>query len=101
MAKKSMILRDVRRAKLVRQYARKRIELKKIISDPKSGPEERELAQAKLQALPRDSSPTRLRKRCVITGRSRGVYRKFGLGRTKLREQTLQGNIPGISKASW
>lgn len=101
MAKKSMILRDVRRAKLVQKYARKRAELKQIIADPKSRADDRELAQAKLQALPRDSSPSRMRNRCAITGRSRGVYQKFGLGRTKLREQTLAGNIPGMSKASW
>lgn len=101
MAKKSMVLRDLHRAQLVQKYARKRAELKRIISDPKSQPEDRQAAQEKLQALPRDSSPSRMRSRCAITGRSRGVYRKFGLGRAKLREETLQGNIPGIGKASW
>ena len=101
MAKKSMVLRDAKRAKLVQKYAKKRTELKRIIADPKSSPDDRQTAQEKLQALPRDSSPSRVRNRCAITGRSKGVYRKFGLARTKLRELTLAGHIPGISKASW
>jgi small subunit ribosomal protein S14 len=96
MAKKSMVLRDAKRAKTAQKYARKR-----IIADPKSSMDERQTAQEKLQALPRDASPTRVRNRCAITGRPRGYYRKFGLSRTKLRELTLAGNIPGVSKASW
>ena len=101
MAKKSMVLRDVRRKQLVQKYAKKRAELKRIIADPKSSMDDRQAAQEKLQALPRDSSPSRVRNRCAITGRPKGVYRKFGLARTKLRELTLAGHIPGISKASW
>jgi small subunit ribosomal protein S14 len=101
MAKKSMVLRDEKRARLVRQYAKKRAELKRIIASPKASPGEKQAAQAKLQSLPRDSSPSRVRNRCAITGRPKGVYRKFGLARTKLREQTLAGNIPGVGKASW
>lgn len=101
MAKKSMVLRDERRAKLVQKYAKKRAELKRIISDPKSSADERQTAVEKLQALPRDSSASRMRSRCSITGRSRGYYRKFGLSRTKLRELTLAGDIPGLGKASW
>jgi small subunit ribosomal protein S14 len=101
MAKKSMVLRDAKRAKTAQKYARKRAELKRIIADPKSSMDERQTAQEKLQALPRDASPTRVRNRCAITGRPRGYYRKFGLSRTKLRELTLAGNIPGVSKASW
>ena len=101
MAKKSMVLRDERRSKLVRKYAKKRAELKGIIANPKSSMDDRQTAQEKLQALPRDSSPSRVRNRCAITGRPKGYYRKFGLSRTKLRELTLAGNIPGISKASW
>ncbi len=75
--------------------------LKEIIRKPTTSPEEREAAQAQLQALPRDSSKIRLRNRCQITGRPRGYYRKFGLGRNKLREATMRGEIPGLSKASW
>jgi small subunit ribosomal protein S14 len=101
MAKKSMILRDEKRARLVQKYAKKRALLKRTIANPKSSPGEREAAQAKLQSLPRDSSASRVRNRCSITGRPKGVYRKFGLGRTKLREQMLAGNLPGVSKASW
>jgi small subunit ribosomal protein S14 len=101
MAKKSMVLRDAKRAKLVQRYAKKRQELKAIIARPKSRPEDKLAAQDKLQSLPRDSSPSRMRSRCSITGRSRGYYQKFGLSRTKLRELTLEGNIPGMRKASW
>lgn len=101
MAKKSMILRDTKRAKLVQRYAKKREELKAIIASPKSRPEDKQAALDKLQALPRDSSPSRMRSRCAITGRSRGYYQKFGVSRTKLRELTMQGNIPGLGKASW
>ena len=101
MAKKSMILRDVKRAKLVQQYAKKRQALKAVIANPKSRPDDKQAAIDKLQKLPRDSSPSRLRSRCAITGRSRGYYQKFGLSRVKLRELTLAGDIPGLSKASW
>lgn len=101
MAKTSMIERERRREETVRRFATKRAELKRIIADPKSSDDERRDALAKLQKLPRDASPVRLRNRCAITGRSKGYYRKFGLGRTKLREETMWGNIPGLSKASW
>jgi small subunit ribosomal protein S14 len=101
MAKKSMVLRDARRTKLVQKYAKKRAELKRVIANPKTVSDERIAAQEKLQSLPRDSNPNRVRNRCAITGRPKGYYRKFGLSRTKLRELTLAGNIPGITKASW
>lgn len=101
MAKTSMVNREDKRAKLVKRYAARRARLKEIIRKPTSTPEEREAAVAQLQALPRDSSKSRLRSRCAITGRPRGVYRKFGLGRTKLREATMRGEIPGLGKASW
>ena len=101
MAKTSMIEREKRREKLVKQHAAKRAKLKETIRSPKSTDAEREEAQRKLQSLPRDSSSSRLRNRCAITGRPRGVYRKFGLARTKLREATVRGDIPGLGKASW
>lgn len=101
MAKKSMIAREVKRAKLVERYAHKRAELKKIISGPNTTDEEREVAQAKLNTLPRDSSASRKHNRCAITGRPHGFYRKFGLARNKLREATMNGEIPGLRKASW
>jgi small subunit ribosomal protein S14 len=101
MAKTSMIKREERREKLVKRYAAKRAALKEAIRSPKSTDAEREEAVRKLQSLPRDSSASRQRKRCAITGRSRGVYRKFGLGRTKLREATMRGDVPGLRKASW
>jgi len=101
MAKKSMIAREVKRQKLVKRYAAKRAELKKIIASPQSSDDERRDALARLQKLPRDSSPSRQTNRCALTGRPKGYYRKFGLGRNKLREQTMSGNIPGLGKASW
>jgi small subunit ribosomal protein S14 len=101
MAKTSMIMRERRREKLVKQHAAKRAKLKETIRNPKSTDGEREEAQRKLHTLPRDSAASRVRNRCAITGRSRGVYRKFGLGRTKLREATMRGDIPGLGKASW
>jgi small subunit ribosomal protein S14 len=101
MAKTSMIEREKRREKLVKQHAAKRAKLKETIRNPKSSDAEREEAARKLQAMPRDTSASRLRNRCAITGRSRGVYRKFGLGRQKLREATMRGDVPGQSKASW
>ena len=101
MAKTSMVNRDIKRAKLAAKYAVKREELKKIISSPTASYEEKEEAVVKLQKLPRDSSPSRQRNRCAMTGRSRGVYQKFGLGRNKLREATMRGDVPGLRKASW
>ena len=101
MAKTCMIEREKRRARIVKKYAAKRAQLKELIRNPKTSPEERAAAQAKLQALPRDASPIRLRRRCQITGRPRGVYRKFGLSRAKIREVASRGEIPGLGKASW
>ena len=101
MAKKSMIAREAKREKLVRRHAAKRAELKKIIRDLNSSDEDRAVAVAKLSSLPRDSSPSRQRNRCSITGRPHGVYRKFGLGRNKLREAAMKGEIPGLTKSSW
>ena len=101
MAKKSMIARDVKRLKKVQRFAAKRAELKAIIKSPTASDEERREAIGKLAKLPRDASPTRMRNRCALTGRPNGYYRKFGLSRTKLREQTMEGNIPGVRKASW
>ena len=101
MAKTSMINRETKRTKLEKRYAAKRSKLKEVIRKPTSTPAEREAAVAALQALPRDSSKSRQRKRCAITGRPRGVYRKFGLARTKLREAANRGEIPGLGKASW
>jgi small subunit ribosomal protein S14 len=101
MAKKSMVNREIKRAKLAKRYAAKRAELKKILISATASYEEKMEAQAKLQKLPRDSSPTRQRNRCVLSGRPRGYYRKFGLGRNKLREATMRGDVPGLRKASW
>jgi small subunit ribosomal protein S14 len=101
MAKKSMVLREEKRLKTVQRYAKKRAALKEVIQSPSSSDDQRQEALAKLQTLPRDASPSRLRSRCAITGRSRGYFRKFGLGRNKLREQAMAGNIPGLTKASW
>ena len=101
MAKKSMIQREIKREKLVAKYAAKRAKLKEIIRNPNTGDAERAAAVAKLSELPRDSSPSRKRNRCAITGRPHGVYRKFGLGRNKLREAAMKGEIPGLTKSSW
>ncbi|MDH3918974.1 MAG: 30S ribosomal protein S14 [Chromatiales bacterium] len=101
MAKKSMVQRELKRAKVVARYAEKRARLKEIIRSPQSSDDERSAALAKLQSLPRNASPSRLRNRCSITGRPKGYYRKFGLGRNKLREATMNGDIPGLRKASW
>jgi small subunit ribosomal protein S14 len=101
MAKKSMVAREVKREKLVAKFAKKRAALKVIVTAVDSSDEEREVAQAKLNAIPRDASPTRQRNRCSVTGRPHGFYRKFGLGRNKLREATMKGEIPGLRKASW
>ena len=101
MAKKSMIARDAKRLKTVQRFAAKRAELKAIISSASSSDEERREALDKLKKLPRNASPSRMRNRCAITGRPKGYYSKFGLGRNKLREQMMDGNIPGLRKASW
>ena len=101
MAKTNMIERDKRRVLVAKKYAVVRTRLKEAIRSPKSSTEERVAAQVKLQSLPRDASPTRQRNRCAITGRSRGVYRKFGLARSKIREVAARGEIPGLAKASW
>ena len=101
MAKVSMIIREKRRTKLVKKYAARRAELKKLVSSPDIGYEERQEAMFALQKLPRDSSPARQRNRCAISGRPRGFYRKFGLGRNKLREAAMRGDVPGLRKASW
>jgi small subunit ribosomal protein S14 len=101
MAKKSMIERERRRAATVKRYAKKRAQLKAVIRSVSASDEERQAAMAKLTALPRDASPSRLRNRCAITGRPHGFYRKFGLARNKLREAAMRGEIPGLTKASW
>jgi len=101
MAKKSMIMRENKRTRLVKKYADKRAALKAIIHDEDAGYEEKMEAQKKLQALPRDSSKVRQRNRCRITGRPHGYFRKFGLCRNKLREAAMRGDVPGLVKASW
>mgnify|MGYP002738687538 CR=1 FL=1 len=101
MAKLSLINREVKRAKLVQKYAPKRAELRAIIDDQSKSDEERYQARLDLQKLPRNANPTRVRNRCVVTGRSRGVYQQFGLTRHKIREMALAGEIPGMTKASW
>jgi len=101
MAKKSMIAREAKRAKLVNRYAAKRKALKELIASEDTPFEEKMTAVAQLQALPRDSSRARQRNRCRITGRPHGYYRKFGLSRNKLREAAMRGDVPGLVKASW
>ena len=101
MAKLSMKNREIKRARVVEQYAKRRAELKETIRDPANSDEQRREAQKRLQMLPRDASPIRLRNRCRLTGRPHGFYRKFGLGRNKLREATMRGDVPGLRKASW
>ena len=101
MAKKSMLMRQRHRETAVKRYAAKRAELKELIRNPRTSDETRTEAQAKLQKQPRDASPTRGRNRCQMTGRPRGVYRKFGLARTKIREVANRGEIPGLVKSSW
>jgi small subunit ribosomal protein S14 len=101
MAKLSLINRDQKRRQTVKKFAARRAELFAIANNPKVGQEERYDARLKLQKLPRDASPVRLRNRCALTGRPRGVYRKFGLARNKLREIAMRGEIPGVVKASW
>lgn len=101
MAKLSLINRDVKRAKLIAKFAHKRAALLAVINDTSKSDEERYEARLKLQQLPRNANPTRLRNRCVITGRPRGVFSKFGLTRHKLREMAMRGEVPGMTKASW
>ena len=101
MSKLVLKLRDQNRRKTVKKFAAKRAQLMALINDQKLSPEDRYEARLRLQKLPRNASPVRLRNRCALTGRPRGVYRKFGLGRTKLRETAMRGEIPGIIKASW
>ncbi|OGT55163.1 MAG: 30S ribosomal protein S14 [Gammaproteobacteria bacterium RIFCSPHIGHO2_12_FULL_63_22] len=101
MAKTSMVNRDIKRKKLVKKFASKRAELKATIASTSASYEDKMDAVTKLQKLPRDSSASRVRNRCELTGRSRGVYAKFGLGRNKLREATMRGDVPGLRKASW
>jgi small subunit ribosomal protein S14 len=101
MAKKAIVNRDLKRRKIVKKFAEKRASLFSIINDFNASDEERFEARTRLQLLPRNSSPVRLRNRCALTGRPRGVYSKFGLGRSKFRDIAMSGNIPGITKASW
>jgi small subunit ribosomal protein S14 len=101
MAKTSVLIRQLKREKLQKRFAKKRAALKAIVRDLNSTDDQKMIAQAKLNAMPRDSSKSRQRNRCAITGRPRGVYRKFGLGRNKLREAAMSGEIPGLTKASW
>ena len=101
MAKLALINRNEKRRRIVKKHAAKRAELEGIANNMKLGQEERYEARLKLQALPRNSAPTRQRNRCAITGRPRGTFRKFGLGRIKLREFAMRGEIPGMTKASW
>ena len=101
MAKLSLINRDQKRRALVKKFAKKREALEAIINNSKASDEVRYAARLKLQQLPRNANPTRLRNRCALTGRPRGFFRKFGLGRSKLREFAMRGEIPGIVKASW
>ena len=101
MAKKSMIARENKRARLVAKYAQKRAALKAIIADVNASDEDKWDAQIALQKLPRDASPVRQQRRCQITGRPHAVYRKFGLCRNKLREAAMRGDVPGLVKASW
>lgn len=101
MAKKSMVAREKKRARMVAKYAGKRAALKAVLSDANASDEEKWDAQIALQKLPRDASPVRQQRRCQVTGRPHGVYRKFGLCRNKLREAAMRGDVPGLVKASW
>jgi len=101
MAKKSVEYRQIKREKTMRKYATKRVELKAKVKDLSASLEERFAAQLELQKLPRNASPSRQVSRCALTGRAHGVYRKFGLGRNKLREYTMNGEIAGLRKSSW
>ena len=101
MAKKSMIAREAKRERMVQKFAAKRAELKAVISSPTASDDEKWDAQIKLQKLPRDSSPVRQQRRCQVTGRPHGVYRKFGLSRNILRQAAMRGDVPGLVKSSW
>lgn len=101
MAKMALIEREAKREKLVAKFAKKYAELKAASKNAKLSEEERDAARAALQQIPRNANPTRLRARCEITGRPRGTYRQFGLGRTKIREMAMAGELPGVTKASW
>lgn len=101
MAKKSVLAREAKRQKMVEKFAQRRVEIKRRVIDSSLSMEERMEAMMELQKLPRDSSKSRLRNRCGLTGRPRGYYRRFGLGRNKLREIVMQGEAPGVTKASW
>ena len=101
MAKTALVNRDKKRRKTVKKYAARRKELVEIINNQRLSQEDRYAARLKMQQLPRDASPVRLRNRCALTGRPRGVYKKFGLGRSKLRDIAMRGEIPGVIKASW
>ena len=101
MAKLAVKLREQKRRKTVEKFKAKRAALFEVLHDARASDEDKEVARVKLQKLPRNASPTRLRNRCALTGRPRGVYRKFGLGRNKLRDLALKGEVPGIIKASW
>ena len=101
MAKQALLQRELKREKLAAKYAKKYAELKATAASAKKSEDERALARAELQKLPRNANPTRQRNRCEITGRPRGTFRQFGLGRAKVREMAFAGDIPGIVKASW
>jgi len=101
MAKTSMINREIKREQLVKKYAKKRAEIKEKLRNPSLSLDEAEALRVSLQKMPRDASPSRGRNRCSLTGRPHGVYRKFGLGRNKLREATMRGDVPGLRKGSW
>ena len=101
MAKVALIQRELKREKLAAKFAKKYAELKDVSNDAKRSDEERAVARLALQKLPRNANPTRQRNRCEITGRPRGTFRQFGLGRAKIRELAFEGNIPGVTKASW
>jgi small subunit ribosomal protein S14 len=101
VAKLALVNREHKRRAEVKKYAARRAELNAIVTSSKATPEARREAREKLAALPRDSSPVRLRNRCALTGRPRGVFRKFGLARSKVREIAMRGEIPGLTKASW
>jgi small subunit ribosomal protein S14 len=101
MAKLALINRNEKRRKMIEKYAAKRADLVAVINDVSRTDEERFEARLKIQALPKNSSPVRLRNRCQLTGRPRGVFRKFGLGRSKLRDFVMRGEVPGVTKASW
>jgi small subunit ribosomal protein S14 len=101
MAKLALTLRNQKRRKTVEKFKVKRAALLEMLQNPRASDEAKDAARAKLQKLPRDASPVRLRNRCALTGRPRGVYRKFGLGRNKLRDLALKGEVPGVIKASW